>query len=108
MEGVEMFSYRVVFKDQPWESPMDGMRFKACRHGDTQLRMVEYTPEMEPHWCEKGHVGCVLEGQFEIEFPRGKALFHPGDGVFIPAGPEHRHMGKALSAVVRVVFVEQL
>ncbi len=87
---------------------MDGLRFKARRHGDTQLRLVEYTPEMAPHWCEKGHIGYILEGQFEIEFADGKALFQAGDGVVIPAGPEHRHMGKALSPVVRVVFVEPL
>jgi hypothetical protein len=58
-----MFPYRVDFEAVSWEVPMPGMRFKACRHGDTQLRLVEYTPEMEPHWCEKGHIGS--------SFPRG-------------------------------------
>ena len=101
-----MFVYRIDFDDVPWETPMDGMRFKAARHGGTQLRMVEYTPGMEPHWCEKGHVGTVLEGRFEITFPDGIEVFEPGDGVFIPSGPEHRHMGRALTEVVRVVFVE--
>ena len=101
-----MFPYRIDFEALDWESPMDGMRFKACRHENTQLRLVEYTPAMAPHWCEKGHVGRVLEGQFEIEFPDGSLLFKAGDGVFIPSGPEHRHMGKALTPVVRVVFVE--
>ncbi len=102
-----MFQYRVDFEAMVWESPMVGMRFKTYLHGGTQLRLVEYTPEMQPHWCEKGHIGCVLEGEFEIAFPGSTSLFGPGDGIFIPAGYEHRHMGKALSPVVRVIFVEE-
>ena len=101
-----MFPYRVDFETITWESPMPGTRSKVCLHGDTQLRLVEYTPEMPAHWCEKGHIGCVLDGQFEITFPDGVSLFGPGDGIFIPAGHEHRHMGRALSPVVQVVFVE--
>jgi quercetin dioxygenase-like cupin family protein len=61
---------------------------------------------MEPHWCEKGHIGYVLQGQFEIRYDREINVYNQGDGVFIPAGKEHRHMGKVLSDVVRVIFVE--
>jgi quercetin dioxygenase-like cupin family protein len=85
---------------------MAGLRYKAKKRGGKQLRLVEYTEEMEPHWCDKGHIGYVLDGRFEIKYEREIAVYNPGDGIFIPAGEEHRHMGKVLSGVVRVVFVE--
>ncbi|MBM4159659.1 MAG: cupin domain-containing protein [Ignavibacteria bacterium] len=103
-----MTPHRVDFNEILWESPMKGLRFKALRQSGRQLRLVEYTPEMEPHWCEKGHIGYVLTGQFEIRFPGDVQIFKEGDGVFIPAGPEHKHMGRALTDVVRAVFVEDV
>jgi quercetin dioxygenase-like cupin family protein len=103
-----MDTYRVDFDRVPWEAPMKGLRFKAVRQGGRQLRLVEYTNEMEPHWCEKGHIGYVLEGQLEIRFPGEVCTYAAGDGVFIPAGPEHKHMGRALTDVVRVLFVEEV
>lgn len=63
---------------------------------------------MDPHWCEKGHIGYVLEGQIEIAFDDEVIVLSPGDGVFIPTGREHRHMGKVLTDLVRIVFVEDV
>ncbi len=98
--------YRVDFESAPWDSPMPGVRHKVVEHGGRRLRLVEYTDEMEPHWCEKGHVGFILQGQFEIGFGDGTSVFGPGDGVFIPSGKEHRHMARVLSGPVRALFVE--
>ena len=103
-----MVQYRVDFESIPWVTPMDGLRFKADKQGDKQLRLVEYTQEMEPHWCEKGHIGYVLEGRFEIRYDREVHIYNPGDGIFIPDGAEHKHMGKVLTDVVRVIFVEDV
>ena len=103
-----MMTYKVNFNNVPWEYPMKGLRCKAVQQGDKQLRLVEYNTEMEHHWCEKGHIGYVLEGRFEIEFIKEKCIYEPGDGIFIPSGSEHRHMGKPLSSVVKVVFVEDV
>ena len=99
-------NYKVSFDQIDWQSPIPGMRCKIVKHGGRQLRLVEYTKEMTPHWCEKGHVGYILEGEFEIEFDSGTHVFRSGDGVFIPSGQEHRHMGRVLSDRVVVVFVE--
>ena len=101
-----MGHYRVDFEALPWDMPMAGLRFKAGERAGRRLRLVEYTKEMKPHWCDKGHIGYILEGQFEIRFEREVAILYPGDGVFIPPGTEHRHMAKVLSDVVRAVFVE--
>jgi quercetin dioxygenase-like cupin family protein len=103
-----MDQYRVDFESIPWETLMSGLRFKAVAHGGRRLRLVEYTKDMEPHWCEKGHIGYILEGQFEIRFNMTTEAFNPSDGVFIPSGKEHRHMARALTDVVRAVFVEDV
>ena len=99
-----MSQYKVDFAAIPWETPLPGMRCRDYRQGDRQLRLVEYTKDMEPHWCEKGHVGYVVHGRFEIRFESEVTIFEPGDGIFIPTGKDHRHMGKALTDVVRAVF----
>ena len=71
------------------------------------MRLVEYTGEMEPHWCDRGHVGMILKGRFEIEFDSGTLVFEEGDGVAIPDGAGHRHRARALTDVVRAVFIEK-
>lgn len=103
-----MIEHRIDFDALSWESPMKGARAKAAGHGGKRLRLVEYTPAMEPHWCENGHIGYVLDGRFEIRFDDETVIYESGDGVFIPAGRQHRHMGRALTDVVRCVFVEDV
>ena len=102
-----MNPYKIDFSTVEWESPMPGVRHKAVIEGGVKLRLVEYTPEMAPHWCDRGHVGQILEGDFEIEFDGGAQVFRAGDGVLIPSGEQHRHMARVLSAVVRAIFVEE-
>lgn len=84
------------------------MRHKAFTEGGKRVRLVEYTPTMPVHWCEKGHYGLILEGEMEIEFDHGMLLFKQGDGVFIPDGAAHRHRARVLTDVVRVIFVEDV
>lgn len=100
--------YRIDFESRAWESPMAGVRSKTWRQGGRQIRLVEYRPQMEPHWCERGHYGCILEGEFEIGFPDRIVVFRAGDGVAIPAGAAHRHRARVVSAMVRALFVEDL
>ena len=85
---------------------MDGVRHKVFPFQERRLRLVEYSSDMEPHWCERGHAGYILEGVFQIEFTNGTQIFNAGDGIAIPGGPEHRHKATVSSATVRAVFVE--
>ena len=103
-----MMGYRIDLNELSWESPMEGLRFKAFQHQGRRLRLVEYTKEMELHWCEKGHIGYIIEGRFEIRFDADVLIYNAGDGVFIPPGKEHRHMGRALTEVVKAIFVEDV
>jgi arsenate reductase (thioredoxin) len=100
---------RVAFDDLPWQTSASGVRFKVQRLGVRQLRLLEFTRELDhPHWCETGHVGFVLEGTMEVGFAEGAAVtFHAGDGVCIPAGWTDRHRPTALSERVRLIFVEE-
>lgn len=54
----------------------------------------------------KGHIGYTLEGQMEIDFDGEKEVFGPGNGLFIPAGDEHKHKAKVLADAVKVILVE--
>ena len=100
---------RIDFESMAWESPAAGVRFKAYEQGGRKLRLAEFSKEfVEPDWCTKGHIGYILEGQMEIDFDGQAIVFGPGDGVFIPAGEEHKHKGKALTDVVRLILVEDV
>jgi ethanolamine utilization protein EutQ (cupin superfamily) len=100
--------YKIDFEALEWERPLKGVRSRAVQHDGRRLRLVEYSEEMEPHWCERGHWGCILEGYFEIKFEDRTRLYAPGDGVFIPAGSEHRHMATVMAGPVRALFVEDV
>jgi mannose-6-phosphate isomerase-like protein (cupin superfamily) len=103
-----MIEYKIDFSSVDWESPSEGVRQKATTDGDKIVRLVEYSPNMPLHWCEKGHFGYILEGRFEIDFADSSVVLEQGDGVFIPNGHAHRHRGRALSDVVRVFLVEDV
>ncbi len=102
-----MEPYRIDFESRPWEEPLPGVRCKIARLGGRQLRLVVYGREMAPHWCERGHIGFVLEGQLEVRFENQTLVYKSGDGILIPPGSMHRHMATVLSETVKVVFVEE-
>jgi len=104
-----MLSFKVDFDALPWQSSLPGARSKVHRDGAKQLRLVEFTSEfVEPDWCEKGHVGLVVSGTLEIDF-RGRAISYPeGAGIFIPPGPAGAYKARSVTAVTRLVLVEDI
>ena len=97
------------FESMEWEVPAVGVRFKAYEQGEKKLRLVEFAKEfVEPDWCTKGHIGLILEGEMEIDFDGDVILFKAGDGVFIPAGEEHKHKGRVLTDTVKAILVEDV
>ena len=99
--------YRADFETIPWQSALSGMRYRVCEQDGGRLRVVEYSSNfVEPDWCRNGHVGYVLEGEFEIDFNGRLVRFGAGDGIFIPPGEDHKHMPRILSEIVRVVLFE--
>ncbi len=54
--------------------------WRTFQLGDIRVRKVEYTPGyVANHWCQKGHILLVLEGELETELADGrKFLLRPG------------------------------
>jgi quercetin dioxygenase-like cupin family protein len=102
------FQYKADFSALEWEHPIKGVRHKYFDRDNIRLRLVEYSKEMPPHWCEKGHYGYVIEGRMEIEYADGRVIYNPGDGIFIPDGPEHKHRARILSDKALVFFLEKI
>jgi hypothetical protein len=43
--------------------------------GDLRVRMAEYSPGyLADHWCDRGHVLLVLEGELESELKDGRKI----------------------------------
>src|SRR5574340_855334 len=95
---------KIDFESIPWEIPADGVRFKAYKQNGKQVCLVEFTDRfVETDWCRKGHIVYILEGQLKVKFNGNEVVFNTGDVLFIPAGEKDKHMGRALTKVVRML-----
>jgi quercetin dioxygenase-like cupin family protein len=102
-----MLPYRIDFEHLEWESPLLGARFKSHVSNGKQLRLLELSQEFVEHdWCEKGHVGLVLEGAMEVDYHGATVSYKKGDGLFIPQGCAHK--ARPLTPVVQMVLVEDV
>jgi hypothetical protein len=54
--------------------------WRTLNIGDLRVRMVEYSPGyLADHWCDRGHVLLVLEGELETELRDGRRVtLRPG------------------------------
>jgi hypothetical protein len=49
--------------------------WRSCTIGDLRVRVVEYTPGyLADHWCDRGHVLYVLEGELDTELRDGSTF----------------------------------
>ena len=94
--------WRIEFEKMPWKEISSGVREKTHRGDSKQLRLVEFAAGFrETDWCERPHLGLVLEGEFTLEFRHRTERFAAGDGIFIGGSGEGRHriavgVGRAL------------
>ena len=94
----------------PWESPINGLRFKRYiqKSHNQQIRLVEFSKGfVEPNWCEKAHLGFVLQGEFQIIFDSEVVFYKQGDVISIIEGKEHRHKISVLSNTVELILFEK-
>ena len=50
-------------------------RWRTFQAGDLRVRMVEYSPGyLADHWCDRGHVLLVLEGELQSELRDGRTF----------------------------------
>ncbi len=67
--------------------------WRTRQFGEIRVRMVDYSPGYEAdHWCTKGHVLLVLEGELETELADGRRFrLGPGMSYQVADGEEpHR------------------
>jgi quercetin dioxygenase-like cupin family protein len=49
--------------------------WRTLQFEDVRVRMVEYSPGyLADHWCDRGHILCVLEGELETELRDGRTF----------------------------------
>jgi len=69
-------------KVEPTEHPGETGKayWRTFEMGNIRVRMVEYTPGyLANHWCHRGHVLLVLEGELTTELEDGrKFVLTPG------------------------------
>ncbi len=71
--------------------------WRTRQFGEIRVRMVEYSPGyFADHWCSKGHILLVLEGELETELADGrKYTLKPGMSYQVADGAEpHRSSTK--------------
>ena len=97
----------VAFNDLSWEVVGPFCRMKRIVRGNKQVRLVEFQNGFEEDgWCENGHVGFVLQGNLNIQFPDRMVSANEGDVVWIPPGFETRHRAHVLGESVQLVLFE--
>jgi quercetin dioxygenase-like cupin family protein len=83
-----------------------GVAFWRTRDfGGIRVRMVEYTPGYRAdHWCRKGHVLLVLEGELETELEDGrKFVLTPGMTYQVADNAEAHRSSTAVGAKLFMV-----
>jgi quercetin dioxygenase-like cupin family protein len=45
---------------------------------------------VEPQWCEQGHAGFVVRGEYVTELEGAAWTMHAGQGFILPPGTRHR------------------
>lgn len=62
--------------------------WRTIEAGNARVRIVEYSPGYRAdHWCERGHVLYVLEGELVTELKDGR-IFHLKAGMTYQVGDE--------------------
>jgi quercetin dioxygenase-like cupin family protein len=66
--------------------------WRTLNIGDVRVRMVEYTPGyLADHWCDRGHILYVLEGELDTELRDGRTFkLKPGNQVSDFGDAAHR------------------
>jgi quercetin dioxygenase-like cupin family protein len=91
----------------PTEHPGETGRafWRTRQFGPIRVRMVEYTPGyLADHWCSKGHILLVLEGELVTELEVGQRVtLTPGMSYQVADGAEAHRSATATGAKLFIV-----
>jgi hypothetical protein len=97
--------HKIDFQLVEWVTIAPGAREKVWSDAERRVRLLELDARfVEQEWCEKAHVGMVMEGVLELEFQGSVERFAPGHGITIRAGEGHK--ARVVSGLVKIVFFE--
>ncbi|MCU0539627.1 MAG: DHCW motif cupin fold protein [Desulfobacterales bacterium] len=79
--------------------------WRTRQFGELRVRMVEYSPGyLADHWCSKGHILLVLEGELETELEDGrKFVLKPGMSYQVADGAEPHRSSTRTGATLFIV-----
>ena len=79
--------------------------WRTRQYGEVRVRMVEYTPGyLADHWCSKGHVLLVLEGELDTELEDGRRVtLQPGMSYQVADGAEAHRSATSIGAKLFIV-----
>ena len=87
-----MKHHLVDFNHMEWVDSGTGVRVKKVVHENQQMRIVEFSEGfVEPDWCQHGHAGYVLDGEFALDFNGTIERYKKDDVVLIPNGENDKH-----------------
>jgi len=98
---------KIDFTRIEWTNSVMGLRAKTFESDGKQLRLAEFSKDFrEIDWCEKNHIGFVVEGEIEIDFEDKTEVFKQGDGLFI--GSNAKHKARAMTETALLFLVEDV
>jgi uncharacterized cupin superfamily protein len=79
--------------------------WRTLEVGDVRVRMVEYSPGYRAdHWCERGHILLVLEGELVTELADGSTVtLKPGSSYQVSNGRSSHRSTTATGAKLFIV-----
>ena len=76
--------------------------WRTVEQGNLRIRMVEYSPGyLADHWCQRGHVILVLEGEMVNELKDGrKTVLKAGMGYHVEDDANNPHRTSSERGVI--------
>lgn len=70
--------------------------WRTVQAGDVRVRMVEYSAAyVADHWCEKGHVLFVVDGELVTELRDGRTVSLRAGASYVVADGDGAHRSRA-------------
>ncbi|MCU0452572.1 MAG: DHCW motif cupin fold protein [Bacteroidetes bacterium] len=80
--------------------------WRMVKEGNVRVRIVDYSAGfLADHWCQKGHVVHVLEGEFVSELEDGRSCTLTKGMTYIVADDKEAHRSRSKNGV-RLLIVD--
>lgn len=104
-----MAGSQVDFATLAWEGWTSEVpaRVKLAAAQGQRIRLFEMGPGfVEPEWCERGHAGYVIRGEYVTDLDGQTWTMRAGQGFILPPGTRHR--SRNMGSLPATVFLVDL